>query len=108
MADKQVNNQQRPGYDRFSFFVRMNPLVWRDLACGRCCQRMRLRLSLLRIAGRVVVSALPTDVLSARFVGGLLLPLFVLHDALLGRASLLWLRHARLSTMLTAHILAAL
>jgi hypothetical protein len=45
---------------------------------------MRLRLSLLRIAGRVVVSALPTDVLSARFVGGLLLPLFVLHNALLG------------------------
>jgi hypothetical protein len=65
------------------------------------------KLSLFRIARRIVAPIFPADVLSARLVRGLFLSPLVANDALLRRASVLRLRHARLTTMLAAHVLSA-
>ena len=61
-------------------------------------------LSLFRIARRIIAPIFPADVLSTRFVRRLFLAFLVANDALLGRASVLGLRHACLTAMLAAHV----
>jgi hypothetical protein len=61
-------------------------------------------LGLLRITKWIIASVFPADMLRPGFVGWLLLPFLISHDALLRRASIgLW--HAGLSTVLSSRVL---